>query len=564
MDTICIRDIEVFAYHGVMKEENALGQKFLITASLSLSTREAGISDDLEKSVNYAEVCRIIKEYAENNTFKLIETLAEGIARLILTGYDIIEAVTVEIKKPWAPVQIPVDTVSVSIKRCWHDAYLSIGSNMGDKKRHLDLAVERLGMSDGIKVMDISDYIVTAPVGYTSQDDFLNAAVHIKTVLEPNELLLVIHDIENMDGRVRNIHWGPRTIDIDIILYDELIINTKDLTIPHPEAENREFVLKPLSQIAPKVIHPVIRQSIERIYDELCTEGICARKDYNVDSFKCIDELDISYDTRIVYFGNEGSYSQQAMERFFGKGGYISYARQKFTEVMRSVSEGEADYGVVPIENSSTGGITDIYDHMLEYNIHIVGEQIIKIEHALLAKKGVKAEDIRKIYSHSQGIRQCSSFLNAHPEIEAIAVSSTASGAKAVAEAVDNCSAAIASEKAAEIYGLCILKSRINKLDNNSTRFVVFSSEKKYIKNAKKISISFEAKHESGALYRILSHFYRNGINLEKIESRPIPDRTWEYRFFVDIAGNLMMQSVKNALGGAEEESEGLTILGNY
>lgn len=265
-----------------------------------------------------------------------------------------------------------------------------------------------------------------------------------------------------------------------------------------------------------------------------------------------------------MYFGDEGSYSQQAMERFFGKGGYISYARQKFTDVMKAVSEGEADYGVVPIENSSTGGITDIYDHMLEYNIHIVGEQIIKIEHALLAKKGVKAEDICKVYSHSQGIRQCSSFFNSHPEIEAIAVSSTVAGAKAAAEASDNSSAAIASEKAADVYGLEILKSRINEQDNNSTRFVVFSSEKKYIKNAQKISISFEAKHESGALYRILSHFYRNGINLEKIESRPIPDRTWEYRFFVDIAGNLMMQSVKNSLGGAEEESEGLTILGNY
>lgn len=383
-------------------------------------------------------------------------------------------------------------------------------------------------------------------------------------MLEPKDLLEVIHDIENSDGRVRDVHWGPRTIDIDIILYDELIINTKELTIPHPEAEKREFVLKPLTQIAPNVLHPVIRKPVERIYNELCEAGICARKDYNVDSFRCINELDVSYDTRIVYFGDEGSYSQQAMERFFGKGGYISYARQKFTDVMKAVSEGEADYGVVPIENSSTGGITDIYDHMLEYNIHIVGEQIIKIEHALLAKKGVKAEDICKVYSHSQGIRQCSSFFNSHPDIEAIAVSSTVAGAKAAAEASDNSSAAIASEKAADVYGLEILKSRINEQDNNSTRFVVFSSEKKYIKNAKKISISFEAKHESGALYRILSHFYRNGINLEKIESRPIPDRTWEYRFFVDIAGNLMMQSVKNSLGGAEEESEGLTILGNY
>ena len=258
MDTISIKDITVFAYHGVIKEENKLGQKFIITAELSLSTREAGISDDIEKSVDYAKVSNLIKDYAEHNTFKLIETLAEGIAGLILTEYDSIDAVAIEVKKPWAPVMIPVDTVSVRIKRCWHEVYLSIGSNMGDKKKHLDTAVERLGGTNGIKVIDVSDYIVTAPVGYTSQDDFLNAAVHIKTVLEPKDLLEVIHDIENSDGRVRDVHWGPRTIDIDIILYDELIINTKELTIPHPEAEKREFVLKPLTQIAPNVLHPVI------------------------------------------------------------------------------------------------------------------------------------------------------------------------------------------------------------------------------------------------------------------------------------------------------------------
>ncbi len=564
MDTISIRDIEVFAYHGVMKEENALGQKFLITVKLYFSAREAGITDELDKSVDYARVCRDIKEFAENNTFKLIETLAEGIARLILSGYDIIDEVEVEVKKPWAPVQIPVDTVSVSIRRSRHDVYLSIGSNLGDKKEHLDLAVRRLGESADVQVMSVSDYIVTAPVGYTSQDDFLNAAVYIRTVLAPDALLALIHEIEDMDGRTRDIHWGPRTIDIDIILYDDMIMRTDNLTIPHPEAADREFVLKPLSQIAPDVIHPVIGQTVGEIYEKMCSEGVCARKDYNVDSFRCIDELDVDEDTRIVYFGNVGSYSQQAMESFFGKGGYISYGRQNFTDVMKAVSEGEADYGVVPIENSSTGGITDIYDHMLEYDIHIVGEQIIKIEHALLAKSGVKAEDIKRVYSHSQGIRQCSSFFKAHPDIEAIAVSSTAMGAQAVSESADNCSAAIASERAAGLYDLCVLISGINELDNNSTRFVIFSSDKKYIKNAKKISISFETKHESGALYRILSHFYRNGINLEKIESRPIPDRTWEYRFFVDITGNLMMQSVKNSLGGVEDESEGLAILGNY
>ena len=124
--------------------------------------------------------------------------------------------------------------------------------------------------------------------------------------------------------------------------------------------------------------------------------------------------------------------------------------------------------------------------------------------------------------------------------------------------------AAIAAESAAELYGLKILKNRVNEQDNNSTRFIILSSRKEYVRNSGKISISFEAKHESGALYRILSHFYQNGINLEKIESRPIPNRTWEYRFFVDIDGNLQMQSVKNALGGVCQESEGMNIIGNY
>ncbi len=562
MDKICIKDLAVFAYHGVMKEENVVGQKFLITVQMSLDTSLAGTYDDIDISVNYADVCEKICAYAKNNTFKLIETLAEGIAELILYNYEAVDKVEVTVKKPWAPVHIPVENVSVNIERKWHDVYLSLGSNMGDKRMHLDNAVKMLEDYDGINVCRVSDYIVTAPVGYLEQEDFLNAAVYIKTVYSPMRLLGVIHDIENAEERVRDIHWGPRTLDIDIIMFDDLVLDTDSLVIPHPEAAVREFVLKPLSSIAPKLIHPILNKTISDIYDELCRQGECAKHDYH-DDFVCIDDLKVKADTKIVFFGNEGTYSQQAMERFFGSGGYVSFSKSKFTEVMEAVHNKEADYGVVPIENSSTGGITDIYDHMQDYNIYIVGEQIIKIEHALLSK-GDNIDNIRNVYSHIQGIRQCESYLTAHPFMTPVEVTSTAKGAQIVSESEDISCAAIASVKAAEVYGLNVLERGINTTDVNSTRFIILSSKKNFVKNASKISISFEAKHESGALFRILSHFSRNGINLEKIESRPIPDRTWEYRFFVDIAGNLAMQNVKNALGGVAAESEGLTILGNY
>lgn len=564
MDIISIKDVTVFAYHGVMQEENSIGQKFIISAELSLDTSIAGESDDIEESVDYAQVCNIIKSYAENNTFNLIEALAEGLAKCLLLEYMNVSGVTIEVKKPWAPVHMPVDTVSVKISRKWHDAYLSIGSNIGNKKEHLDLAVERLSDTCGIQVAKVSDYIVTEPVGYTMQDDFLNAAVHIRTILSPDSLLDIIHDIENMDGRIRDIHWGPRTIDIDIILYDDMIISEDNLVIPHPEAYKREFVLKPLAQIAENVIHPTLGRSIGMLYNELAAGSCCPVSEEMDIDFESIEMLRVDMDTKIAFFGEEGTYSQQAMERFFGKGGYISFSRPTFTDVMEAVCDGEADYGVVPIENSSTGGITDIYDHIHDYNIYIVGEQIIKIEHALLGLPESDITDIRRVYSHSQGIRQCSSFFKAHPDITPIAVANTITGAKTVLLDNDKSQGAIAALGAAELYGLKVLKSRVNEQDNNSTRFIVLSAKKEYVKNSKKISISFEAKHESGALYRILSHFYQNGINLEKIESRPIPNRTWEYRFFVDIAGNLQMKSVKKALNGVCKESEGMDIIGNY
>ena len=269
MDKIIIKDLTVFAHHGVLKEENSLGQKFIVSCVLELDTRGAGISDDIEKTVSYASVCRTVTEAMQNETVKLIESAAEKIAARILITYPITEAVTVKVKKPWAPIGLPVEWAGVEIRRARHTAYLGLGSNMGDRKNYIDIALDRLGSDKCNKIISISDIIETKPVGYTDQQDFLNACVCIKTLYEPLELLAIIHDIEAEAGRERKLHWGPRTLDIDILLYDDLIYSDESLTIPHPEMTKREFVLKPLSEIAPYKTVPTEGKTVIKLLEEL-------------------------------------------------------------------------------------------------------------------------------------------------------------------------------------------------------------------------------------------------------------------------------------------------------
>ena len=240
-----------------MPEENALGQIFVISIELECDVRKAGQTDDLNYSVNYAEVAAFVTKKATRNTFQLIEKLAEYLAQEILLQYDAVRAVTLEVKKPWAPVHLPLETVSVTVKRQWHVAYLSIGSNMGDKKAHLDMAVESLNKDPWTRVKKVSSYIVTEPVGGVEQDDFLNGAVMLETLRIPEELLELIGRIEQEQKRERIVHWGPRTVDLDIILYDQEIIQTKDLMIPHVEMANRMFVLEPMCEIAPYAKNPL-------------------------------------------------------------------------------------------------------------------------------------------------------------------------------------------------------------------------------------------------------------------------------------------------------------------
>jgi len=269
MDTIKINNLEIFSNHGVFKEENILGQKFIVSAELKLDTRAAGNSDDLELSVNYAEICLLIKDITENNTYSLIETLAEKICESVLLNYSSVEEIKVEVKKPCAPSMLSLEDVSVSIRRKWHTVYLSLGSNMGDREKYITDALSFIASDKRCKDIKNSGMIETAPYGVTDQAPFLNCCTELKTLCYPHELHELTSKAEENAARERKIRWGPRTLDVDIILYDDLILHDKTLTIPHIDMHNREFVLEPLVELNPYAIHPVLQKSALSMLQEL-------------------------------------------------------------------------------------------------------------------------------------------------------------------------------------------------------------------------------------------------------------------------------------------------------
>ena len=279
--------------------------------------------------------------------------------------------------------------------------------------------------------------------------------------------------------------------------------------------------------------------------------------------FEAAESFEAGQDTRIAYYGEAGSYTEQAMLEYFNNKG-MSIAMETFEEVMKALKEGRADYGVLPIENSSTGTLSDIFDLLAEYDNYIIGEHVVPIDHNLWGLPGADISGIRRVYSHPQALLQCSDFLKKHPYMERIQSGSTASCARRILQDNDITQAAIASKRAGEVYGLKLLKASIHNAEHNRTRFIIISSSKKYLPQASRISVCFVLPHRSGALYHILSHFIHNNVNLTRIESRPTKEEAFSYRFFVEFEGSLDNSQVKNALYSIGQEALELKVLGCY
>ena len=332
---------------------------------------------------------------------------------------------------------------------------------------------------------------------------------------------------------------------------------------------DKEREVMKLNTLSDKASNEFNRHGIRELFQQIMSISrklqyqLLAEKNLLEDLFFEKKEKLEKSNSKVVFQGVPGAYSQMAMLEYFGAE-TDSFHVDTFRKAMKTIKEGKADFAVLPIENSSAGSVTDMYDLLVEFDNYIVGEQIIRVEHALLGLEGASIDDIKTVYSHPQGLMQCARYLESHHTWQQISLANTAIAAKKVVEDQDKSQGAIASKTAARFFNLQVLKEHLNFSDSNETRFIIVTNKKIFLKEAKKISICFELPHESGTLYNILSHFIFNNLSMSKIESRPLPGKNWEYRFFIDFEGNLSDSAVKNALLGLKEETTNLKILGNY
>lgn len=273
MDRIKIRDLDIYAYHGAIPEENVVGQRFLISADLYVDTRKAGQTDDLTCSVHYGDVCHLIRREMTEHTFLLIERAAHHLADRILLSFPLIQKITLEVKKPQAPVGLPFGMISVEVNRGWERAVIALGSNQGDRASILEGAVQLLREDERIRILRTAEPLETEPWGYTEQETFLNGALLCETLYSPEELLDKMQETEDAYGRTREVHWGPRTLDLDLIFYGNEVIHTGRLEVPHPYMQERSFVLDPLCQIIPEWRHPVYGKTVYELAQD------CRRRD---------------------------------------------------------------------------------------------------------------------------------------------------------------------------------------------------------------------------------------------------------------------------------------------
>ena len=269
MDKIHIKDLEIIGFHGAIPEEKVLGQKFVLSFELDVDLRQAGKNDDLTKTVHYGELAQKVEEEFTKTSYDLIEKAAEEICEFVLLNYPLVKKVKLLLKKPWAPTRKHVEYVAVEIERKWNKVYIAAGSNLGDKEETLKEAIYIIDKRKDCVVTKVSNFYTTDPVGYEDQDQFVNCVFEINTLQTPSELMDTLFEVEKDFKRERIIRWGPRTLDLDIIFYNDIISYDEHILIPHPRAHERQFVMKPMCDINPYYVHPIYRKRVMDISSEL-------------------------------------------------------------------------------------------------------------------------------------------------------------------------------------------------------------------------------------------------------------------------------------------------------
>ena len=266
---------------------------------------------------------------------------------------------------------------------------------------------------------------------------------------------------------------------------------------------------------------------------------------------------------KIGFYGVPGSFTEEAMIKYFGSVEKPN-AYDEFEDIFLAVKNDEIKYGILPIENSSTGAISQVYDLIYKYGFHIVGEECIKINQNLIGIKGTTLDTIKEVYSHPQPIEQSTEFLKKHSDWKLIPFHSTAVSAKLISDLKDISKVAIASNRAASIYGLDIIEANINNQSDNSTRFIIISKNLETDQSCNKVSVVFSLEHKAGTLYKLLRHFAENNINMMKIESRPMEKGAWKYFLYIDFEGNIESEKVTKALKLIEQSSAYFKLIGGY
>ena len=309
------------------------------------------------------------------------------------------------------------------------------------------------------------------------------------------------------------------------------------------------------------VVNPAYRAGAEELFE--CLMGISRTLQHETVPQEALPSSEPVENPTVAFSGVAGCYAEEALKKYFGKD-TKAISVGSFEEVFTALSSGRADYGVVPVENTSTGAIDDVLDLLGTAGLYIVGQTVIEINHCLMGLLDAELSDICEVYSHPQGLSQSRDFFKTLENIKQIPFYNTAASAKFVRDEQDKGKAAVASRHAAELYGLKILAEGINCKDNNHTRFAVIGKQLEIADEANVVSIELTLKHESGALKRVLSQFAQAGLNLLHIESRPLADKNFEYRFFIDFDGNLKNDGVQDALQKAKSDCLTLRVLGNY